>query len=398
MTGSAVPLQPLRGLTVVSLEQAVAAPFATRQLADLGARVIKVERPGTGDFARGYDTAVGGLSSYFVWLNRSKESVVLDLKSETGREALHRLVRRADVVVQNLGPGAATRLGIDAATVHAQDPSTILLSITGWGRTGPWADRKAYDLLVQCETGLVSLTGTAEEAARVGVSIADIAAGVYGFSAVLAALLERNLTGRGTDLEISLLDALGEWMGQPALYTAGLGTQPGRAGVSHPTIAPYGQFMTRDGRAVLLAVQNDTEWRSLCTHVLGSPELADDERWASNPARVRNRDALDKVVGDRVAQLDANQVDDLLEEARIAHAGVRSVTDFLQHPALVGRQRWQPVATPGGPVDVLLPPYAADAGSVRLDPVPALGEHTDAVLSELGFDDAERAEMIELDT
>ena len=390
---SARTLQPLRDLAVVSLEQAVAAPFATRQLADLGARVIKVERPGSGDFARGYDTSAAGQSSYFVWLNRSKESVVLDLKSDPGREALRRLVGTADVVVQNLGPGAAQRLGIDATTVHAEDPSKVLLSITGWGRNGPWADRKAYDLLVQCETGLVSLTGTADETARVGVSIADIAAGVYGFSAVLAALLERGLSGRGADLEISMLDALGEWMGQPALYATGTGAAPVRAGVSHPTIAPYGQLLTRDGRAILLAVQNDVEWRSLCAKLLGSPELADDELWSTNSARVRHRAELDAVVARRVAELDAEQVNRLLEEARVAHAGVRSVSDFVQHPALVERQRWHPVATPGGPVDVLLPPYAEDAASVRIGPVPALGEHTDSVLAELGFDEQERAEI-----
>ncbi|MFC5818636.1 CaiB/BaiF CoA transferase family protein [Nonomuraea harbinensis] len=375
---------PLTGITVVALEHAVAAPFATRQLADLGARVIKIERPGSGDFARRYDESINGQSSYFVWLNRSKESVTLDVKSPRGREILHELVGRSDVLVQNLGPGAADRLGLSAAAVRARDPRKIVLGITGWGSDGPWAGRKAYDLLAQCEAGLVSLTGSADEPARVGISVADIAAGMYGFSAVLAALYQRRLTGEGATLEVSLFEALAEWMGQPAYYTAGSGRQQPRAGARHATIAPYGPFTAGDGRTVLISIQNETEWVRFCAEFLGAPELATDPRFATNTLRVANRDALEAIVDARFAAFGAAEASALLDRAGIANAGVNTVGDFLDHPVLRERKRWRDVDTPGGAIRALLPPISLGDEEPRMDPVPAVGEHTAAVLAELG--------------
>ena len=380
---------PLTGVTVVTLEHAVAAPFATRQLADLGARVIKIERPGTGDFARQYDEAVNGQSSYFVWLNRSKESVAVDVKSPEGRRILHKLAARADVLVQNLGPGAADRLGLGAQAVRARDPAKIVLSITGWGSSGPWAKRKAYDLLVQCETGLVSLTGSAAEPARVGISVADIAAGMYGFSGVLAALYERRVTGLGASLEVSLFEALAEWMGQPANYTAGSGRQPPRSGAQHATIAPYGPFTARGGHAILIAIQNEAEWARFCTGFLANPDVASDLRFATNTLRVANRAVLDKLIAERFGELDAASATALLDQAGIAHAEVNTVSEFLQHPVLRERRRWRPVQTPAGIVEALLPPIDLGRGAPRMDPVPDIGEHTVGVLAELGYSSAE---------
>ncbi|PEG37987.1 carnitine dehydratase [Mycolicibacterium agri] len=376
---------PLSGLTVLSLEHAVAAPFATRQLADLGARVIKIERPGSGDFARGYDDAVNGLSSYFVWLNRSKESIALDVKSPQGAEVLRELADRADIVVQNLGPGAAARLGLSADELRGRDPRKIVVAITGWGSDGPWADRKAYDLLVQCETGLVSLTGTPADVAKVGVSIADIAAGMYAFSGILAALYRREITGQGASIEVSLFEALAEWVGQPAHFAAGKGRQPGRFGAQHPTIAPYGPFVARDGHTVLLAIQNDPEWTRFCETVLENPALAQDERFASNNLRVAHRDELNAVISARFAELSTQALEARLAEARIAFAGVNTVAEFLDHPVLHARDRWRDTATEAGSVKALLPPI--DLGvEPRMDAVPALGEHTGKILAELGRD------------
>ncbi|HWD24938.1 MAG TPA: CaiB/BaiF CoA-transferase family protein [Acidimicrobiales bacterium] len=388
-------MHPLEGITVLTLEHAVAAPFATRQLADLGARVIKIERPTTGDFARQYDEAVHGMSSYFVWLNRSKESVTLDVKSPEGRTILGELVERADVVVQNLGPGAAQRLGLGAAQIHAADPSKVVLNISGWGSDGPWAGRKAYDLLVQCEAGLVSLTGSEDAPARVGISVADIAAGMYGFSGVLAALYRRERTGEGAVIEVSLFEALAEWMGQPAHYTAGSGRQPPRAGAQHATIAPYGPFVSGDGQTIMVAIQNETEWKQFCAQFFPATDLADDPRFANNTLRVANRRSLDGLIGARFLELDAPAAKELLDAASIASAGVNSVAEFLDHPVLRARGRWRSVGTPVGPVEMLTPPIDLNGETARMDPVPALGEHTERVLAELGRSPADIETLID---
>ncbi|KUN86438.1 CaiB/BaiF CoA transferase family protein [Streptomyces griseoruber] len=382
---SEVPL-PLAGITVVSVEQAVAAPYATRQLADLGARVIKVERPGGGDFARRYDTTVHGESSYFVWLNRSKESLTLDLKTEDGRDVLERLLARADVFVQNLAPGAAARMGLGAEALRARFPALIPCSITGYGSDGPWADRKAYDLLVQCQTGLVSLTGGPAEPARVGISIADIAAGMYAYSGILTALFTRATTGVARAVEVSLFEALAEWMGQPAHYTRFGGTQPPRVGTQHATIAPYGAYTAADGKDVLFSIQNEREWAALCERFLGDPGLTDDPRFATGPARVAHRDELNAIVAERFAASDSREVRDLLDAAGIANAGVNDVHDFLAHPVLADRDRWRQVTLPGGAeVPSLVPPVDLAGVVPRMDAVPAEGEHTDAILAELGL-------------
>ncbi len=374
---------PLRGITVVSLEQAVAAPFATRQLADLGARVIKVERPDGGDFARGYDESVHGNSSYFVWLNRSKESLTLDVKSPEGRAVLGELLDRADVLVQNLGPGSAGRLGVDAASLARSHPRLIPCTVSGWGTDGPWAGRKAYDLLVQAETGVLALTGTPEHTARVGISIADIAAGMYAYSGILAALLRRATTGEVAAVEVSLFEALAEWMGSPANYTAYGGRQPARTGAEHATIAPYGPFATADG-VVVLGLQNDREWRSLCAVVLGDPGLADDPRFVTNSARVAHRGELNALVEATLKALDTEAAAALLDEAGIANARLNQVRDFLDHPVLAARDRWRPVEVPGGTIAALRPPVDIAGVDPVMGPVPALGAHTDAILRELG--------------
>jgi itaconate CoA-transferase len=377
-------MRALDGVTVVSVEQAVAAPYATRQLADLGARVIKVERPGGGDFARHYDDSVLGQSSYFVWLNRSKESLTLDVKHPAGRDVLHELLAGADVFVHNLGPGAAPRLGLDAATLCPRYPRLVHATVSGYGTTGPWADRKAYDLLVQCETGLVSLTGTPEVTAKAGISVADIAAGMYTYSGVLTGLLRRATTGAGSAFEVSLFEALAEWMGQPAYYTRYGGTQPERAGAQHATIAPYGPYTTGDGDTVVLAVQNEREWVALCRLVLGDETVAHDPRFATNPARVRHRGALNALFADRFARLTTAAAVDLLDRAGVASGRMNDVTGLLDHPVLAERDRWRTVGSPGGDIELLCPPATFPGTEPRLGPVPAPGEHTDAILRELG--------------
>jgi crotonobetainyl-CoA:carnitine CoA-transferase CaiB-like acyl-CoA transferase len=384
---------PLDGLTVVSLEQAVAAPFCTRQLADLGARVIKIERPGTGDFARGYDESVLGQSSYFVWLNRSKESLSLDLKDPRGREVVDRLLPRADVFVQNLAPGAADRLGFGADALAGRHPRLIRCDISGYGASGPWAGRKAYDLLVQCEAGLLSITGTPGEMARVGISVADIAAGMYAYSGVLSALYQRATTGIARAVEVSLFEALAEWMGAPANYTQYGGRPPARMGARHATIAPYGAFETGDGATVLVSVQNDREWVAFCETFLGTPATATDERFARNSARVANRPALEALIAERFAGMDAATALALLDRAGVANARINSVDDFVHHPVLAARDRWRPVGTPAGPIEALLPPATLAGVEARMDPVPAVGEHTDAILRELDYGDADIAAL-----
>jgi itaconate CoA-transferase len=372
---------PLAGVTVVAFEQAVAAPFATRQLADLGARVIKIERD-TGDFARQYDRSVNGMASYFAWLNRGKESVVLDLKTEAGVAAARALIADADVVVQNLAPGAADRLGIGPTASRDGHADLIYASISGYGDGGPYAKKKAYDLLIQCEAGLLSVTGTPEDPAKVGISIADIAAGMYAYTGVLTALLTRARTGVGDTVDVSMLDALGEWMMQPYLYAQYGGTQAPRSGAEHATIAPYGPFPTATG-AVFLAVQNDREWATFARAVLHDDALAADVRFASNTDRVQNRDALHTCITAALASLSADDVEATLDDAGIANARVRDMAGLAQHPQLLARNKWQLVDSPVGPVRSLTPPVIFGGFEQRLGPIPDLGADTAAVLSPL---------------
>lgn len=378
---------PLEGITAVALEHAVAAPFATRHLADLGARVIKIERHGSGDFARGYDDSVHGLSSYFVWLNRGKESVQLDLKSPDGRALLDRLVSRADIFISNLAPGALTRLALDPIALRPRYPRLITCTISGYGREGPYADRKAYDLLIQCETGLLSVTGTAADPAKVGISIADIATGMYAYSGLLTALYERQRTGRGSDLEVAMIDALGEWVSQPYLYARYSGRSPGRTAARHATIAPYGPYRTGDGSVVFLGVQNDREWASLCRHVLSSPDLISDTRFATNILRVANNEDLTPLIEAALRPYDTSEVLRRLDDAGIANARLRSVAEFGDHPQLAARARWREVPTPSGPVTSLLPPVVVTGQDPAMQAVPALGEHTERLRAE--FPDAQ---------
>lgn len=384
---------PLSGITVVSLEQAVAAPFATRQLADLGARVIKVERPAGGDFARRYDETVHGQASYFVWLNRSKESLTLDVRSERGSAVLEELLKGADVFVQNLAPGAAARLGVDAESLRQRYVSLIVCDVSGYGPDGPWSDRKAYDLLVQCQTGLVSLTGTPREAAKVGISVADISAGMYAYSGILTSLYTRAMTGQVHAVDVSLFDSLAEWMGQPAYYTRYGGQQPPRVGAQHATIAPYGPYTAADGKAVLLAIQNEREWASLCERFLGDETIATDERFTPGSARVANREALNAIIAERFSYWDSQQITAMLDEAGIANAGLNSVAEFLQHPVLTERERWQDVKIPGATVQALVPPANLSGVPSRMDPVPTIGEHNTTILAELGCSETEIDEL-----
>jgi itaconate CoA-transferase len=375
---------PLNGVTVVSIEQAVAAPFATRQLADLGARVIKIERPDGGDFARTYDTTVNGLSSYFVWLNRSKESLTLDLKRPECARVLAGLLSRADVFVQNLAPGAAARLGTAAAVLRDRHPRLVVCNVSGYGSSGPYARKKAYDLLVQSEVGLVSVTGSEDAPARVGISVADIAAGMYAYSGILTALLARGTTGRGASLEVSLFDALGEWMGQPAYFTAGSGTPPPRSGANHASIAPYGPFRAGDGGSVTLGIQNAREWTRFCAEVLRLPGLADEERFRTNPARVRHRAALHDAIESAFSALTTPEVIERLDGAGIAWARLNTVAGFLDHPQLAGRDRWREIGSPAGPLRAMIPPVRMDGVDPVMGDVPSLGQHTDLILQELG--------------
>lgn len=379
---------PLEGITVVSLEQAVAAPFATRQLADLGARVVKVERPGVGDFARGYDETVKGLSSHFVWLNRSKESLTLNLKQPEAKDILNRLLERADVFIQNLAPGAAERLGFGAAKLRGKHPRLIVCDVSGYGSSGPYRDKKAYDLLLQCETGLVSITGTPDTPSKVGVSIADIACGMYAYTGILTALYVRERTGEGAAFEVSLFEALGEWMGFPAYFTAYGGEQPPRTGASHAAIAPYGPFAAGDGKAVFLGIQNEREWARFCETVLKQPEVATDPRFDSNSKRVANGEDLRAIIEGVFQSSTADGIIEQLDAAQIANARMNTVQEFVDHPQLTARDRWREVSSPVGPLRALIPPTTMQGVESFMGPIPDVGEHTDAILAELGYGDA----------
>jgi crotonobetainyl-CoA:carnitine CoA-transferase CaiB-like acyl-CoA transferase len=379
-------MRPLAGITVVTLEHAIAAPFATRQLADLGARVIKVERPGVGDFARGYDERVGGLASHFVWTNRAKESLTLDVKHPEARTILERLILdHADVVVQNLAPGAAARLGLSYEALSKRKPALIVCDISGYGADGPYRDKKAYDLMIQSEAGFLSVTGSEQEPAKAGLSIADIAAGMYAYTNILAALLERNRSGRGAHLDISMLESLVEWMSYPLYYAYEGAPPPARTGASHATIYPYGPFPAGDGRTVMLGLQNEREWAAFCAKVLRRPELAQDPRYAGNAKRNAARNEVRALIVEAFATLDADEVVRRLDEAQIANATVNDMHAVWAHPQLTARRRWTQVDSPAGRIPALLPPGLTPDDPPPEGGVPALGAHTDAILGSLGY-------------
>jgi itaconate CoA-transferase len=388
---------PLSGITVVSLEHAIAAPFCTRQLADLGARVIKVERPEVGDFARAYDERVRGLASHFVWTNRSKESLTLDLKQNEAQGVLRKLLAKADVLVQNLAPGAAARMGLSFESLHAEHPKLIVCDISGYGdavgNPGPYRDKKAYDLLIQSEAGFLSVTGSPDEPAKAGCSIADIAAGMYAYSNILAALIERGLTGVGKRIDISMLEAMAEWMSYPMYYAFDGAAPPPRAGAAHATIFPYGPFVAGDGKSVMLGLQNEREWQNFCAVVLLAPELTQDVRFASNSLRVQNREILRAQITQAFASLTADAVVARLEQAQIANSRMNDMADLWAHPQLNARGRWVDVDSPVGALPAMLPPGIANAESARMDAVPALGEHTKNILIELGYSQADITQL-----
>lgn len=383
-----VQSRPLKGITVVTLEHAIAAPFATRQLADLGARVIKIERPGSGDFARGYDQRTRGMASHFVWTNRSKESLTLDVKHSLANGVLHRLLAEADVLVQNLAPGAAARLGLSYEALEKTYPRLIVCDISGYGDDGPYTEKKAYDLLIQSEAGFLSITGTPETPCKAGNSAADIAAGMYAYSSILAALIERGKTGRGRRIEISMLEAMTEWMSYPLYYSIDDQPPPGRTGASHATIYPYGPFKVGAGETagtVMLGLQNEREWVVFCQQVLLKPELVTDERFAGNAQRQTNRQVLATMIDEVFVQLDGATLVARLDKAEIANARVNDMAALWRHPQLAARDRWRTIDSPVGPLPALLPPGASATDDPRMDAVPALGEHTQAILAELGL-------------
>lgn len=386
-------VRPLDGITVVSLEHAIAAPFCTRQLADLGARVIKVERPGAGDFARAYDERVHGMASHFVWVNRSKESITLDLKQPAALAALKTLLKTADVLVQNLAPGAAARMGLSAELLHQDNPGLILCDISGYGNDGPYRDKKAYDLLIQSEAGFLSVTGTPESPSKAGNSIADIAAGMYAYSNILAALLQRGKTGKGSSIDVSMLESLGEWMGFPLYYAFEGASPPPRNGASHATIYPYGPFKAGDGGTVMLGLQNDREWVQFCEVVLEDLDLSKDERFDKNFKRNEKREDLLSIIDACFSKLSAEQITARLDKAQIANARLNDMHGLWQHEQLKARNRWVDVDSPVGPIPALLPPGSNDSYDYRMDAIPAVGQHTDAILAEIGISEKALAEM-----
>jgi itaconate CoA-transferase len=382
-------MRPLDGITVIALEHAVAAPFATRQLADLGARVIKIERPKVGDFARDYDETVKGMSSHFVWLNRSKESLTLNLKHARAAEILERLLQRADVFIQNLAPGAARRLGLGAESMRPKYPRLIVCDLSGYGENGPYASKKAYDLLVQAEAGVLSVTGTNETPSKVGIAVADIATGMYAYSGVLTALYQREKSGKGTRIEVTMFESLAEWMGYPLYYTHFGGTSPARTGPDHAAIVPYGRYQTGEGKSIMLGLQNEREWAVFCEKVLLEPELAQDPRYDSNSRRVTRRSDINAVIAKVFATLTTEQLIERLDAAGIANARLNSPDDVWDHPQLQARDRWRSMNSPVGPLPTLLPSLTMPDFEARIDPVPALGEHSERILSEFGYSDAE---------
>jgi len=386
--------RPLEGITVVGLEQVIAGPFCTRQLAELGARVIKIERPGGGDAARGYDRTVKGQSSHFVWVNRSKESLSLDVKHPGAKPVLDKLMQKADVFVQNLAPGAAERLGLGAAELRAKHPRLIWCGISGYGPAGPYAEKKAYDLLVQCEAGLLSVTGTPEQPAKAGVPVADIAAGMYALSSILAALYRRAQEGVGATLDITMFESLGEWMGFPAYFTAYGGAAPPRSGAHHATIVPYGPFKAGDGGTVFLSIQNEREFERFCDEVLLNSGLKNDPKFSTGPARAQNRDAMHAEIEKIFLKLKAEEILKRLEQADIANAKLNSMQEFWDHPQLEARDRWREIGTPAGPIEAMKPPFNLDGFEPRMDAVPALGEHNRAILAELGYGPAEVEHLV----
>ena len=391
--GIDMSIRPLDGITVVSLEHAIAAPFCTRQLADLGARVIKVERPGSGDFARGYDKQVKGQSSHFVWVNRSKESLTLDLKQPAALAALKTLLKTADVLVQNLAPGAAARMGLTAELLHKDNPQLILCDISGYGNNGSYRDKKAYDLLIQSEAGFLSVTGTPESPSKAGNSIADIAAGMYAYTNILAALLQRGKTGKGSVIDVSMLEALGEWMSFPMYYAFEGAEPPPRNGASHATIYPYGPFKAGDGGTVMLGLQNEREWAKFCDVVLENPALTQDARFDQNFKRNEKREELLAIIDQCFSKLTTEQVIAKLEKAQIANARLNNMKGLWNHQQLKERERWVNVDTPAGSIPALLPPGLNNTYNYRMDPIPSVGEHTDAILQELGLTDSDIANM-----